>query len=209
MSRQDDLKAAARKYNAETPRHRAPEEWPSRREFLKTAGAAAGVIGGISYLWLAPKNWPLGLRDETGDAGKPGERRIKLKDYRVDPPSGSSMLGVAHGQDYRAMLRMAIAAIGGIEHYIKHGDIVLIKPNVAFDRAPKLAQPRTLRCWRLSSRSFVKPAQRKCAWRIIRSNRRRVAFRRPASVTPRCQRARSCICLRRLPSKCWRYPGQS
>jgi uncharacterized protein (DUF362 family) len=36
------------------------------------------------------------------------------------------------------MLKMAIAAIGGIEHYIHKGDVVLIKPNVAFDRSPKL-----------------------------------------------------------------------
>ncbi len=36
------------------------------------------------------------------------------------------------------MLRMAIGAIGGLSHFIRPGDVVLIKPNVAFDRAPKL-----------------------------------------------------------------------
>lgn len=138
MSENDDAKSAARKVNAETPRIRRPEEWPSRRDFLKKVGATASVIGGVSYMWLAPHNWPLALRDDTGEAGKPGERRVRLKDFRVEPPSGASVLGIAHGENYPAMLKMAIAAIGGIEHYIRKGDVVLIKPNVAFDRAPKL-----------------------------------------------------------------------
>ena len=138
MTDNDDLKSAARKLNAEAPRIRRPEEWPSRRDFLKKAGVTAGVIGGAGYLWLAPHNWPLGLRDETGDAGKPGERTVRLKDFRVEPPSNAGVLGIARGENYAAMLKMAITAIGGIEHYIRKGDVVLIKPNVAFDRAPKL-----------------------------------------------------------------------
>ena len=138
MNEKDELKAEARKANAEAPRVRNAEDWPSRRDFLKKVGATAGVLGGVSYLWLAPNRWPLSLRDETGDLGKPGERRVRLKDFRVDPPSGASVLGVAHGENYAAMLRMAIAAIGGLGHYINKNDVVLIKPNVAFDRAPKL-----------------------------------------------------------------------
>jgi uncharacterized protein (DUF362 family) len=138
MSEKDDVKAVVRKANAESPRIRRPEDWPSRREFLKKLGATAGLAGGVSYMWLAPHNWPLALRDDTGDAGKPGERKVRLKDYRVEPPAGASVLGIAHGEHYLEMLRMAIGAIGGIEHYIRNGDVVLIKPNVAFDRAPRL-----------------------------------------------------------------------
>lgn len=138
MSAKDDLKARARKTNAETPRIRRAEEWPSRREFFRKVGAAAGLIGGAGYLCLAPRSWPLALRDETGDAGKPAERVMRLKNFRVEPPAGAGVLGVAHGENYDAMLRMALTAIGGIEHYIRKGDVVMIKPNVAFDRAPKL-----------------------------------------------------------------------
>src|SRR5262249_51240283 len=35
-------------------------------------------------------------------------------------------------------LRKALDAVGGLTHYIKPGDIVLVKPNVAFDRSPNL-----------------------------------------------------------------------
>lgn len=138
MNEKDDVKAEARKLNADSPRLRLPEDWPSRRDFLKKMAATAGTAGALSYLWLAPHNWPLSLRDDSGDFGKPGERRIRLKDFRVEPPSGASVLGIARGENFSAMLKMAIGAIGGIEHYIRKGDIVLIKPNVAFDRAPKL-----------------------------------------------------------------------
>jgi uncharacterized protein (DUF362 family) len=138
MTEHEDLKSRARLANAEAPRKRRPEEWPSRREFLLKLSATAGVIGGATYLGLAPHNWPLGFRDPTGDAGKPEEPKVRLHDFRVEPPQSASVLGIARGKDYAAMLRMAVGAIGGIEHYIRKGDVVVIKPNVAFDRAPRL-----------------------------------------------------------------------
>src|SRR5262249_2923656 len=36
------------------------------------------------------------------------------------------------------MVRAAVGELGGFEHFIKRGDIVVVKPNVAFDRAPIL-----------------------------------------------------------------------
>jgi uncharacterized protein (DUF362 family) len=35
-------------------------------------------------------------------------------------------------------LRKALDAVGGLAHYVQPGDIVLVKPNVAFDRSPNL-----------------------------------------------------------------------
>lgn len=135
---EQQLKAAARKQNAAAPRGRTPAEWPSRRQFLKQLGAAAVLTGGASYLWLAPENWPLSLRDPTGDRGKPQVPIFRLKNFHVERPKTASVMGIARGSDYAQMMKMAIAAIGGIEHYIRKGDVVLIKPNVAFDRSPKL-----------------------------------------------------------------------
>ena len=129
--RDQQLKAQAPKENAAAPRERHPDEWPSRRDFLKRVGAAALLAGGAGVLWRA-------LRDPDGERGKPQPPTFRLKNYRVAPPHGVSTLGVARGDQYEAMLKMAIAAIGGIEHYIQRGDVVLIKPNVAFDRSPKL-----------------------------------------------------------------------
>ena len=45
---------------------------------------------------------------------------------------------MARGERVAAMLRGAIDAIGGINAYIEPGDVVLIKPNVAFERVAQL-----------------------------------------------------------------------
>ena len=131
MTDEQHLKAQARKENAAAPRERRPEDWPSRREFIKRMGAAAVLGGATAYLWHE-------LRDPDGERGKPKQPAFRLKNFKVTPASGAKVLGVARGDNYEAMLKMAIGAIGGLEHFIRKGDVVLIKPNVAFDRAPKL-----------------------------------------------------------------------
>ncbi|PWT87683.1 MAG: Tat pathway signal protein [Acidobacteria bacterium] len=128
---EEELKAKVRIANAQNPRERTAAEWPSRRDFLMKLGVTAGVVGASGYIGY--KLW-----DPDGEAGKPKPQRMRLKDFHVKPPSGASVLGIARGENYLAMLKMAITAIGGIAHYIRKGDVVLIKPNVAFDRAPKL-----------------------------------------------------------------------
>jgi uncharacterized protein (DUF362 family) len=131
MSDDPQFRAQRRKENAAAPRDRAAEEWPSRREFLKRVGAVALAAGATGVLWRA-------LYDPDGERGKPRAPVFRLNNYRVEPPPGAKVLGIARGNNLDAMLKMAIGAIGGIEHYIRPGDVVLIKPNVAFDRSPKL-----------------------------------------------------------------------
>ncbi len=131
MNEEQQAKAQARRENAASPRVRHPEDWPSRRAFIKRVGATVLVAGGTGLLWQA-------LRDPDGERGKPQPPTFHLKDYRLTPPNGAKVLGVAHGENFEAMLKMAIGAIGGLEHFIRPGDVVLVKPNVAFDRAPKL-----------------------------------------------------------------------
>ncbi len=127
----DDLKAQARRVNAQTPHQRRPEDWPSRREFLKQLGATVVAAGGVGYLWKK-------IADPTGERGKPKQPTFRLRDFSVAPATGAKVLGIARGEKYDQMLRMATDAIGGLRHFIRQGDVVLIKPNVAFDRSPKL-----------------------------------------------------------------------
>lgn len=131
MSDENDLKAQARRANAQAPQQRRPEDWPTRREFIVRLGVTAAVAAGAGVLWRA-------LHDPTGELGKPKQPTLRLKNYSVAPATGAKVLGIARGEKYDQMLKMAISAIGGIEHFIQKGDIVLIKPNVAFDRSPKL-----------------------------------------------------------------------
>ena len=111
-----------------------------RRRFLKQAATVAGLSLGAGWAALAPKEWPLSLRDPDGERGKPRRRALRLPEhgYAVAAAPLAADLGVARGENVDAMLRAAVDAIGGIGRFIKRGDVVLIKPNVAFERAAPL-----------------------------------------------------------------------
>jgi len=111
-----------------------------RRRFLKHAGAAAGVALGAGWAALAPPGWPLSLRDPDGERGKPGRGSLKLppNGFALAPSSLHAQLGVARGTDVELMVKAAVAAIGGIGRFVQPRDVVLIKPNVAFERAAAL-----------------------------------------------------------------------
>jgi uncharacterized protein (DUF362 family) len=111
-----------------------------RRRFLKQAGAVAGLSAGAAWAALAPPDWPLSLRDPDGERGQPARGTLRLPEggFAVEAQAMAAQLGVARGQDVEAMLRAAIGAIGGISRFIRGGDVVLIKPNVAFERAAPL-----------------------------------------------------------------------
>jgi uncharacterized protein (DUF362 family) len=111
-----------------------------RRRFLKQAAAAGAISAGAGYLALAPEDWPLSLSDLTGENGKPVETVLKLPEggYAVEASASAADLGVARGADIPAMVRAATDAVGGPARFINRGDVVVIKPNVAFERAPQL-----------------------------------------------------------------------
>ena len=48
-------------------------------------------------------------------------------------------LVVAHGPDPSLLLPQAFEALGGMRRYVRRGDVVLIKPNMAWDRGPEYA----------------------------------------------------------------------
>ena len=122
----------------------------TRRELLtRGAGAVvgAGLVGAGAY-WLY---------DPVGDAGlpQPGEATLRLKNYfaDIDWPEANPHLSVATGGE-ESIGPMVRAAVGGLDadrgmrRFIKRGDVVLIKPNVGFDRAPHLGattHPEVLR----------------------------------------------------------------
>ncbi len=129
-----------------------------RRAFFARIAAASGIAGAAGYVAMAPENWPFSRKDKN----LPGIRSLvsqkpkpfTLKDFRVERASGIvTDMGIARAdrkfdeqgkpiefepEQLRNMMNAAIDQIGGIRHFIKKGDIVLIKPNVAFDRSPNL-----------------------------------------------------------------------
>ncbi len=118
---------------------RPDDQGMGRRDFLKRVGAAAGVAG------LAAAGY-VTLHDPTGEAGLAMPPPIRLPNYFAsvyDKFSASDpRLVIARTSGEQTILetvRKALAPMGGIERFVQHGDVVLLKPNVAFDRAPALA----------------------------------------------------------------------
>ena len=52
---------------------------------------------------------------------------------------GAAVLSIAEGKDHAAITRNAINAIGGIQKFVKKGDVVVVKPNIGWDRKPEYA----------------------------------------------------------------------
>jgi uncharacterized protein (DUF362 family) len=50
-----------------------------------------------------------------------------------------SLVAVAEGADHAATTRKAINAVGGMRRFVKPGDIVVVKPNIGWDRSSELA----------------------------------------------------------------------
>jgi uncharacterized protein (DUF362 family) len=105
----------------------------SRRALLKQAGKVTGLALGAGLATWA-------LRDPDGERGKPKRAQLVLPPggYAVEKSSVLPALGVALGSDPAKLVRAAIDAVGGIGRFVQHGDIVVVKPNVAFERAAPL-----------------------------------------------------------------------
>jgi uncharacterized protein (DUF362 family) len=59
-----------------------------------------------------------------------------LKDLWAKEPS---MVAVSEGKDYAQITGNVIDALGGIKRFVKAGDIVVVKPNMGWDRKPEFA----------------------------------------------------------------------
>lgn len=100
--------------------------FPERREMLlrllQLGGLSAGAAG--LAVWL------------SGRSARPEESAATLARPRVPVPADLSLpeIAVVQGGDPGPMARMAIQALGGIGRFISRGDIVVIKPNIAWDR---------------------------------------------------------------------------
>jgi len=108
-----------------------PEEKTiKRREFIRLAG-----LTGLSAASIGLGTW---LKSRSH---RPGEEIAEGQIQRVIIPPNPNIpeLVVVQGNDPGLMIRKAVAELGGISHYISPGEIVIIKPNIAWDRTPEQA----------------------------------------------------------------------
>jgi uncharacterized protein (DUF362 family) len=112
---------------------RLPEASVSRREFLVRLGITGALIAGSGLaakkLWQ-PKHFVPGFEKEKG---------LQLRSYAPEISKVLPSLAIAHGTEHEKTIRAAMTALGGMGRFIQKGDVVMIKPNVAFDRPPALA----------------------------------------------------------------------
>ena len=110
-----------------------PGDAVSRREFIVRLGLTGALMAGAGF--AARKLWQPG-HFVPGFAKEPG---LQLHSYALEPNRLLPSLAIAHGAQHEPALRAALGALGGMARFIKKGDVVMIKPNVAFDRPPALA----------------------------------------------------------------------
>lgn len=108
---------------------------PSRREALVRLGSAAGVLGAAAVLGRLA--W-----DRRGSVGAGGsEQGRQVRDYRLADRTGPVELAIVKGKQDApptadALVRSAIDALGGIRKFVSRNDVVVVKPNIGWDRMP-------------------------------------------------------------------------
>jgi uncharacterized protein (DUF362 family) len=103
----------------------------SRRELLKRLGAAAAVLGGSAALGRVA--WDQGGLDLRQSKDRPQTRDFRLRDAPAELPQ---LVVAKNDTDPAALVRKAVLAIGGMQRFISRGDIVVVKPNIGWDRTP-------------------------------------------------------------------------
>jgi uncharacterized protein (DUF362 family) len=112
---------------------------PTRREMLVRVGKAAGVLAGAAVLGRLA--W-----DQGGYGLAAGQGARQIRDFRVpDAHPEYAELAVARVAETEtdpvhasadALVKKALLALGGMGRFISRGDIVVVKPNIGWDRMP-------------------------------------------------------------------------
>jgi uncharacterized protein (DUF362 family) len=101
----------------------------TRRRALIGGGAvvAAGALAGGGFLAYDR------YRRFGRDAGS------FIRDHRIELPASVPPIVIAHGADPALNVRAAIDRMGGMGRFVGPDDVVVVKPNIGFDRAPDQA----------------------------------------------------------------------
>jgi uncharacterized protein (DUF362 family) len=104
----------------------------SRREVIQRVGAASLALAGAAA--LARLRW-----DHGGIDVHRAEGTRQVRDFRLKGAAGLELpdFVVAKNDPNPAVLaRRAVDALGGMKRFISRGDIVVVKPNIGWDRMP-------------------------------------------------------------------------
>lgn len=101
-----------------------------RREFMKKAGRAVALaaVAGDAAMFTA-----------GCQSGAFPKASVLKPDFEVPVDLHLPQITLAKNEDHALALRMALDAMGGIGRFVRKGERVLLKPNVAWDRTPAQA----------------------------------------------------------------------
>jgi uncharacterized protein (DUF362 family) len=96
-------------------------------QLLGLGGAAAGVAG--AAVWLSEHSFrPI-----------PASAEQARRDHRTATDAQWPHLTVVQNGEPRALVQKALENLGGIGRFVSRQDVVVIKPNIAWDRTPEQA----------------------------------------------------------------------
>jgi uncharacterized protein (DUF362 family) len=96
-------------------------------QLLRLGGVAAGATG--AAVWLSERNF----------RPAPTEAEQARRDHRIASDLQQPQMTVIQGGEPRALAAQALENLGGIHRFVSRGDVVVIKPNIAWDRTPEQA----------------------------------------------------------------------
>jgi uncharacterized protein (DUF362 family) len=102
-----------------------------RREFmlrvLRLGGLSAATFGGAAWLHWRSQH--------------PRDADVLVADRRTGIPADPNLpeMVVAQGDSVSRLVRQAVDGLGGIRRFIARGDVVVVKPNIGWDRVPEQA----------------------------------------------------------------------
>ena len=132
-----------------------PPQGMSRREamlqLLRLGGVAAGATG--AAVWLSSKS----VRPV------PAAAEQARRDHRTAADPRWPQLTVVQGGEPRALVQRSLQNLGGISRFISRQDVVVIKPNIAWDRTPEQAantNPEVVaevvrQCWQAGAKRVI------------------------------------------------------
>jgi uncharacterized protein (DUF362 family) len=134
-----------------------PQQAPglTRREamlqLLRVGGVAAGASG--AAIWLS----------EHSFRPVPALAEKARRDHRTANNPEWPHLVVAQGGEPRALVQRALADLGGMSRFVGRQDVVVVKPNIAWDRTPEQAantNPEVVaevvrQCWHAGAKRVI------------------------------------------------------
>jgi uncharacterized protein (DUF362 family) len=120
-------------------------------QLLRVGGVAAGATA--AGVWLSEHSFrPVPARAEQA-----------RRDHRIAADSNLPHLTVVQGGEPRELVQRALEDLGGIRRFISRQDVVVLKPNIAWDRTPEQAantNPELVaevvrQCWQAGAKRVI------------------------------------------------------